>query len=486
MVAAAVVAGSIGLNVSPADADNSVTSGPWKPGRANVSPASGGISAVCSQGIWFTSNTSDRYMAIPGHCVYNAPDLTTPKTLAVKYYKVAPADGTSNSFDNNSPNSFVKPTGSAANYDLVLVKFNSTQAATAYSEELIDYRIGGSNTKGAGPWGGGSMADPNYTAFVRNTFALHWYDADTPLGYTGCKSGVRGGTSCGLIYGNGPFTLEAGATDWVTPTLKVDIDSSGNCGAADGDSGGPWFIDPLSIPTNSDNKAPILGIHLGVTDAANFTDSNCYGGTELVGFDARVLTVRDIKAAYPSLGLVEADWDDTTYSPYPTTTITIGNRAIAGTSNSVSCWQAPGAWGDSTLNCYRYDQWGNAISNDSYTLPFFCSTVAWLPGTSILAVSNNAYFNAEREYPHIDWNGLAGGCYKGNDQNGSSGFYESETAFTDTCNFTTQSGCVIVNAGYAGGSWWNSPGVSRDTYSGYGGELWPDGRGVYTRIIYTQ
>jgi hypothetical protein len=45
---------------------------------------------------------------------------------------------------------------------------------------------------------------------------------------------------------------------------------------------------------------------------------------------------------------------------------------------------------------------------------------------------------------------------------------------------------VIVNDGYAGGVWINSPGVLRDTLAGFGGYAWPAGQGVYARFRYTQ
>lgn len=185
---------------------------------------------------------------------------------------------------------------------------------------------------------------------------------------------------------------------------------------------------------------------------------------------ALALTVTPAAATYPSSGTV----------------VTIGNHAIPGTSNSVSCWQQYGTGGNSVLNCYRYNQYGNVLSHDQYNLPWFCSSVIWMQGSNAwLSVNHLTYHQDDPNYPHTTWNGEAGGCYRGNDQNGSSAWYYGYTLNSPTCDLNVQTGCSIGNAGYAGGSWWNSPGVSRSTWSGWGAYQWPLGQGIYTQIRYS-
>jgi len=495
LLALAVGVAALLVGVQSSEAVTTVNNPPWRPGRGVMSAVSGGLYRACTAGPWVkdsgVSFPDSYYMVLPSHCVYSSPGNTTPMSDAVKYYKIEPAGATNDSFDSTSVSSFVKPSGAFANYDLVLVK--SSLAQNAHTYEMADYRTVG-NDVGAGPWMDGTERSTTYAAILRTVFKTTFEDTSTPVGYHACKTGVRGGTDCGLVYGgNTNFEIVGGSANWVTPTMQIDLadDSHGEgCFSADGDSGSPVWIPPDDVSLNVDGKTPLLGMLLGTDGGINNTDTRCYSATTNVGDDIRVVSMATIIAAFPSLGLSVVAPGDSTFAPYPNnTTLAIGNRAIAGTTYSVSCWQqfATGfGKGISVLNCYRYDQWGNPLSHDQYNLPPYCSTVAWMPGTSILAISNNEYYNGEEAYPHIGWNGDAGGCYRGNDQNGSSAFYHESTRFTPTCQPANTSGCSIVNNGYSGGSWWNSPGVSRDVYSGYGGELWPDGRGVYTRVIYTQ
>lgn len=491
LVAAAVVAGSIGVLSTDVSANTVVTNPPWRPGRGVVSATGGGGAySVCTAGPWFTDQTTNtRYMALPAHCVYLTNGSSLLKSLPSKYYKVQFADGTNNSFDDSATNSFVKPTGAYSGYDIVLVRDDSSPHA--YTFEGADYRFS-TNTIGAGPWAGGSQSLSNGGAILRSFGSVLFDDQDQAIGYHACKTGIRGGTDCGLVYGSGTFNTPA-STDWVTPVIKIDLDDDSHgegCKSADGDSGAPVWIPSEDISLNTRGKNPLLGMVLGVSDSFTSTDSRCYSGSTTVGDDLRVVTTETIIEAYASqLNLIPLE-DSWQLAGYPRNqTLTIGNVAITGTTNTVSCWQAfNDSYGEgvSILNCYRYNNLGVAISNDSYTLDKYCSTVSWIFGTSNLSVRNTDYYYGDLDYPFIGYNGDTHGCYKGTDQSGSAAWYASYTRFTATCQPGNTSGCSIQSDGYSGGSYWNSPGVSRDTYPGWGGYNWPDARGVYTRILYTQ
>lgn len=170
--------------------------------------------------------------------------------------------------------------------------------------------------------------------------------------------------------------------------------------------------------------------------------------------------------------------------PADGTVITVGNRAIPGTSYSVSCW----AQYFSTavvVNCYRYDQWSNPLSHDQYNLPKeYCNYAAWNGSTPQLQVSNT-YFYDSPSYPDSSMSGDAPGCGLGYNQSGSQAWARNYIT-PNPCGIAGQPSCTTNLGSLAGGSYWYSPGVSRSQSCGYAGINCRYGYGIYSKITYTQ
>jgi hypothetical protein len=164
----------------------------------------------------------------------------------------------------------------------------------------------------------------------------------------------------------------------------------------------------------------------------------------------------------------------------------LGNRSIPLTTNTVSCWRQY-LTSSVMVNCYRYNVYGNVLSHDQYNLPkTYCNFAAWRSGGSYPKIDfSNSYFTEYPGFPVPTMNGGAPGCGVGLNQNGSQGWAGNYTSPVP-CGNTGQPSCTAYVGQLAGGSWWNSPGVSRTQACGYAGIACRYGYSYFSTVQYTQ
>jgi hypothetical protein len=501
----------------------------------------------CGSGIWMRNRATSGsfqgqwFLALPASCVYNFPGALSAASEKSKFFRTGDSfDSTGNWFnptESGSTPTVFRPTGATYGaYNLMLIRFEDESVASKF---MLNWCAGG-GTKCAGSANlTGNTSNHEGDDFYEQPSRFDWYEAGPTIdGATACKGSAWGGTACGTVNtGSSTFTqvTDGIPADWASPVKSITFPTS-YCGVADGDNtytrngvhdagaavylrghgeGGGTYADQ-----GGQQKYAIAGILLGPASKSQANDTACWANTfEERGYTGNFMTTDTIWHVWHDLlGFdlqpIDDDEDPTAGDDLPwedvrriTTTYTIGNKAIPGTNYNVSCWQVfnwqtygPGV---SVLNCTRYyNPTGAAVTSDSYTLPTNCSgLVNWdaTINTARLLVSNSNGV-LEPKYPYVGRNEFDTGCYKGTDQNGSAAWYRAVTETTSTCRMSplTSSSCSITNLGNEGGSWWNSPGVSRDTWArGSVGapasppgpadcSQWPSGCSIFSRIIYTQ